>query len=332
MAINYPNSLDTTGTTLPDPGSGDYLNSSTAALQHAYQHDTINAIGRALETVVGANAAQAQSLGTSNAYNFGPMTFDTEAHRISYIPPAASIGSWAYVTATGRMYVLFNINRVSGRGWWGLVPSYVSKPNEATLVVNVAVSGAIPNVTGSSPTGYSSSGSIATWSDATFPVDIQPSYLIQTTLNHGATQYWWRVPVSLPSGFSAGNYIVTADVAAATNLQAFSLMNGSQTPFGSNWGSYSSGTPTLLTPSVGGPSSIAPATTGDGQGSPVWGNTAVGGFDSIGAVYSQPVGGWLCNNIPAGATTIYLYFGTIANSGSAAVQNYAILKRIYFNQ
>ncbi len=263
----------------------------------------------------------------------GPFTFANEAARIAFAPPRSAIGSWAFVTSTGKIYCLFNVNAQTGLGWWALVPSYLQKPNDYSLVVDVESGGqnlsSAPNTGGTAVTGYTAVGTINTWTDANFPYDIQPSYLVPTTA--GATKFWWRVPVSLPGGFAGGTYVLTFDCASSTNLGSFNLLDGSKAPFGSNWGAFSSGTPTVLSPYIDSNSTIAPTAVANGEGAPTWGTSNVGGRVDSGGVYSQPLNGIVCTGIPAGATTIQLYFSTDNTQGSGN-KGFIILKRIYFNQ
>lgn len=53
----FPAALDTTSTTLPDPGSANYLNDVSAQLVHHIQHSVANSAIRALELRVGINSS-----------------------------------------------------------------------------------------------------------------------------------------------------------------------------------------------------------------------------------------------------------------------------------
>ncbi len=331
---NYPTTLDD-GTSLPNPGSSDLLASATPNLQHNNQHDIENDAIKALEAKVGITNSL---VATSHEYQLnnvkGPFTFANEAARIAFKPPTSAIGSWAFVTSTGKVYCLFNVNSQTGFGWWSLIPSYLQKPNDVTLTATILSSGGTnttgPDVSGTNVSGMTAAPTIAGWSDSAFPQDIQPSKLI-TTNTSGATLYWWRVPVTLPGGFAGGTYVITLDVAASTNLGSFALMDGSKAPFGSNWGAYTSGSPVDLSPFIESNAAVTPVAGLNGQGAPVWGSTGVGGNIDTGAFYSQPLNGIVCTNIPAGATTMYLYFHTTPSSGSGN-KGFVIIKRIYFNQ
>lgn len=56
MSVNFPTSLDTT-TNLPNPAGTDILGNANPNLDHAYQHDTINAIVLAIEAKLGINGS-----------------------------------------------------------------------------------------------------------------------------------------------------------------------------------------------------------------------------------------------------------------------------------